>query len=134
MTYANKWKRAHGTTVTITPTGDGAPTAQVLDDCEIVGIPGESVDLIEKTTLGSARKEYDPGDQLDSDTIEIKCPWTGASSLAGWPADIDIALPSGLVGVEINALIVSDLPQPAEVGGLLARTITIKPLGEQESV
>lgn len=134
MTYANSWKRAHGTTVTITPTGIGAPAAQVLSDCEIIGIPGDSVELVEKTSLGASRKEYDPGDQVDSDTIEIRTPWTGAASLAGQEdADIDIDLPSGLTDVAIVGHIVSDLPQPAEVGGLLVRVITVKPLGDQTS-
>ena len=41
MTYSNTWKRAHGTTVTITPQGVGAPAAQTFEDCTVVGIPGD---------------------------------------------------------------------------------------------
>jgi hypothetical protein len=132
MTYSNTWKRAHGTTVTITPTGAGA--SQTLNDCTVVGIPGDEVELIEKTSLGASRKEWDAADAVDSPTIEITCSWTGAASLAGValdgaPAKVDIDLPAGLTDVSIKAHVVSDLPGNAEVGGLLTRVITIKPLG-----
>jgi hypothetical protein len=38
-------------------------------------------------------------------------------------------MPSGLTDVSIKAHVVSDLPGNAEVGGLLTRVITLKPLG-----
>ena len=130
MSYSNNWKRAHGTTITITPQGTGAPPAQTLEDCTVVGIPGDESELIEKTSLGATRKEWDVADVVDSPTIEVRCSWTGADSLAGQQnAKIDINLPTGLTDVSIKGHVVSDLPQPAEVGGLLVRVITIKPLG-----
>lgn len=131
MSYANNWKRAHGATITITPQGVGAPAAQELDDCTVIGIPGDEVELIEKTSLGASRKEYDAADAVDSPTIEITCSWTGAASLAGQSeAMIDIDMPAPLTDVSIKGHVVSDLPGAAEVGGLLTRVITIKPLGD----
>jgi hypothetical protein len=127
MTYANNWKRAHGATVTISPDGG---TPQTIDDATIIGIPGDEAELIEKTTLGSTRKEHDVSDQVDSPTIEIRASWTGAASLAGEEnATVAITLPKTTNPAEFYAHVVSDLPQPAEVGGLLERVITLKPLG-----
>lgn len=128
MTYSNTWKRAHGATVTITPS---VTAAQTLNDATVIGIPGDSAELIEKTTLGASRKEYDVADRVDSDTIEIRCSWTGAASLAGESScTVEIDLPSaGFAPAAFLAHVVSDLPQPAEVGGLLTRVLTLKPLG-----
>ena len=85
--------------------------------------------MIEKTTLGASRKEHDPADVVDSPTIEVQCSWTGAAQLAGEEdCTITIDLPTGLTDAEFTGHIVSDLPQPAEVGGLLTRVITIKPV------
>jgi len=127
MTYSNSWKRAHGTSVTITP---AVTAAQTLADATVIGIPGDGSELIEKTSLGASRKEWDVADVVDSPTIEIRCSWTGATSLAGEEdARVQIDLPAGLTDIDIKAHIVSDLPQPAQVGGLLERVITIKPLG-----
>jgi len=127
MTYSNTWKRAHGATVTITPAvGD----ATALTDCTVIGIPGDEAELIEKTTLGAARKEWDVADRVDSPTIEIRCSYVGAASLAGEEdAEVEITLPKSSNPAAFLAHVVSDLPQPAEVGGLLERVITLKPLG-----
>jgi len=130
MSYVNNWKRAHGTKITITPQGEGAPPAQTLEDCTVIGIAGDEATLIEKTSLGASRKEWDVADAVDSPTIEVRCSWTGATSLAGQSnAKIDIDLPAGLNDLSLKGHIISDIPQPAEVGGLLVRVITIKPLG-----
>ena len=127
MTYSNSWKRAHGTSVTITP---AVTEAQTFADATVIGIPGDGSELIEKTSLGASRKEWDVADVVDSPTIEIRCSWTGATSLAGEEdARVQIDLPTALTDIDIKAHIVSDLPQPAQVGGLLERVITIKPLG-----
>ena len=134
MVYANAWKRAHGATATITPTGLGAPSPQTFDDATIIGIPGDEIELVEKTSLGAARKEWDPGDQVDSPEIQIRSSFTGAVSLAGQEnAEIEITLPKASATIDIVGHIVSDLPEPAEVGGLLERVITIKPQGDGET-
>lgn len=128
MTYSNTWKRAHGATVVITP----AVTApQTISDATVIGIPGDEAELIEKTTLGASRKEYDVADRIDSPEIEVRCSWTGAASLAGESdCTVEIDLPSaGFAPAAFKAHVVSDLPQPAEVGGLLVRVMTLKPLG-----
>jgi hypothetical protein len=129
MTYANSWKRAHGATVVITP---AVTSPQTINDATVIGIPGDEAELIEKTTLGSSRKEYDVSDAVDSPNIEIRASWTGAASLAGEEdCTIEIDLPSaGLAPAAFKAHVVSDLPQPAEVAGLLVRVITLKPMGD----
>ena len=125
---SNNWKRAHGATVTITP---AVAAAQTLNDCTVIGIRGTEAELIEKTALGSTRKEYDVADRIDSPEIEIRCSWTGSASLAGEEdAAVEITLPTTTNPTNFLAHVVSDLPQPAEVGGLLVRVLTLKPLGE----
>ena len=127
MTYSNTWKRAHGTTITITP---AVAAAQTLSDCTLIGRPGDEVELIEKTTLGASRKEYDAADVKDSPTIEVRCSWTGEASLAGQEnCTVAIAIPN-TDDMSFTAHVVSDLPQPAEVGGLLVRVITLKPVSD----
>ena len=64
----------------------------------------------------------------------MRCSFTGAVSLAGQEnAEISISLPKVPETVSFVGHIVSDLPEPAEVGGLLERVITIKPQGDGET-
>ena len=132
MAYSNTWKRAHATSITITPQGDGAPDAQTFADATVIGISGDMREVIEKTSLGASRKEYDPADVIDSPEITITVPYTGAEQLAGQSnakVDIDFAT-GGPDDLSLKAHIVGDKPGDATVGGLLSREITIKPLGD----
>lgn len=127
MPYTNNWKRAHGASVVITPVAPGV--AQTFSDATVIGIPGTEAKLIEKTSLGASRKEWDVADRIDGAEIEIRTAWTGAVSLAGSSgATVAITLPTSTNPSSFTAHVISDLPQPAEVGGLLIRVITLKPL------
>jgi hypothetical protein len=134
MAYENTWKRAHATSVVITP---ATGVAQTFVDATVIGIPGDQREVIEKTSLGAARKEWDPADVVDSPEITVTVPFKAAARLTGPdPADdtkrarVQITFASGgPTAVDIKAHIVGDKPGNAEVGGLLSREITIKPLG-----
>jgi hypothetical protein len=122
MSYSSTVKRAHGAFLSI----DGA--ADILD-CTIVGIHGNGFDLIEKTSLGASRKEWDASDTPDSDEIVVTMPNTGQDSLAsGTEVEIVITIPTILKTWTFDALVIKDNPQASEVGGLLMREITFKPL------
>lgn len=126
MSYSNNWKLADAATVSITP---AVTASQTFDDCTVIGIPGTESRLIEKTSLGASRKEWDVSDRVDGAEIEIRTAWTGAKSLAGEATcTIAITLPKSSNPASFTAHVVSDLPQPAEVGGLLVRVITLKPI------
>ena len=119
---ANSYVRAHGATVKF----GGSATA--IDECTVIGIPGNEYDLIEKPSLTDTRKDYDLSDTPDSPEISVTAP-TGATlpDAGDEITAIVITLPKASKTVTFNGIIVSVLPQPAEVGGLLSTEVTIKP-------
>jgi hypothetical protein len=121
MPYSNSVLRAHGAKITI--------GATAYEDCTVIGIPGEEYDLIEKTSLGASRKEWDASDTPDSPEITVTLPNTGSANLASSTAVTGLAiyLAKPNKTFTFNGFIIKDVPQPAEVGGLLYRELTIKP-------
>jgi hypothetical protein len=117
---ANAYVRAHNSTVKF-----GDDTA--LDDCTVIGIPGNEYDLIEKPSLTDTRKAYDLSDTPDSPEIEVTAPNGATLPTAGETLTIVIVLAKATKTVTFTGIIVSVLPGNAEVGGLLGTTVTIKP-------
>jgi len=123
MSYSNSVLRAHGTKVSFQ--GEDA-----IEDCTLIGFRGEEYDLIEKTSLGAARKEWDASDTPDSPELTIRFPLTDFGTAFASGAVIDIKIEHPEFSQHFNAMILKDNPQPAEVGGLLYREITVKPLAD----
>jgi len=120
MSYSNRVKRAHGATINI---------GGLIADATSIGIPGEEFDLIEKTSLGASRKEWDASDTPDSPEITVTIPNTGQATLASnvLKTGIAIFLKAPNKTLTFNGYVIKDEPQPAEPGGLLYRQLTIKP-------
>ena len=123
MAYASTVKRAHGAFMEVEGVGDP------YLDCTVVGVHGEGYDLIEKTSLGASRKEWDASDTPDSPEITVTIPNTGSANLASSTLSTSIAifLSKPNKTFTFNGFIIKDNPNAAEVGGLLYRELTIKP-------
>lgn len=123
MTYSNTWKRANGATISI----DGT----VHENATIIGIPGEQIELIEKTTLGATRREWAPSDMPDSPEIVVTLP-LGADTpdVGDEGVAVIITLPKLSKTYTFDATVVSVLPAAAEVDGLLGVDVTLKPTTE----
>ena len=118
---SNSYVRAHGTTVKF-----GADDA--IEDCTVVGIPGDQHDLIEKPSLTDTRIDYDLSDTPDSPEISVTAPYGATLPDAGDESlTIVIYLLKALKTATFTGHIIAVEPQPAEVGGLLSTEITIKP-------
>jgi hypothetical protein len=124
MPYTNTTKIANGATVQI-----GANT---YEDAMVIGIPGNQVELIEITTLGSTRKEYTVSDMPDGPEITVQVPFTGtypALNASGSAVTVVvITLPKISKTITFDALIIGVAPQPAEIDGKLMLEVTIKPV------
>lgn len=120
MPYSNTWKRANGAKISIGGT--------LHENATIIGIPGDQVELIDKTTLGASRREWAPSDMPDSPEIVVTLP-LGASTPTVGDEDIEIVvtLPKIPRTYTFDATIVSVLPSAAEVDGLLGVDVTLKP-------
>lgn len=123
MTYSNTWKLANGATVTI----DGT----TWEDASSISIPGNMVELVDITNIGSTRKEYTPSDMPDGDEITVTVPFTGtylALSIGGAAAkSCSIVLPKISKTISFSAFITKVQPGPAEPDGKLTQEITLKP-------
>lgn len=123
MTYSNTWKLGNGATVTI-----GATT---WEDALSIDLPGNMVELVDITNLGSTRKEYTPSDMPDSDDIVITVPYVGtviAVSAAGEaPVACSVLLPKINKTVSFSAFKTKIQPAKVEVDGKLSQDITLKP-------
>lgn len=124
MPYSNTWKLANGATVTI-----GGTT---WEDATSIGIPGNMVELVDITNLGSTRKEYTPSDMPDGDEITVTVPFAGtypAVSVAGEAAkSCSIALPKLSKTISFTAFVTKVTPASAEPDGKLSIEITLKPV------
>ena len=119
---ANAYKRAHGATIKF------GSAATAIEDATIIGLPGDASDLIEKPSLTDTRKQYDLSDTPDSPEIAVTVPYgTSGVEPGDEIEDIVIALPKIAKTLTFDGIIVSVLPDTAEVGGLLAEVVTIKP-------
>ena len=119
---SNDYVRAHGATVKF-----GAAAA--IDDCTVVGIPGDEYDLIEKPSLGDTRIDYDLSDTPDSPNLAITAPYGIVVPAVGDTSiTIVITLPKASKTVTFTGKVISVLPSAAEVGGLLGQEITVKPV------
>jgi len=123
MPYSNTHKLANGATVTIDGTEYTAATS--------IGIPGNMVELVDITTLGSTRKEFTPSDMPDSDEITVTIPFTGAYpeiATAGSAAvACSITLPKISKTVSFSAFVTKVSPASAEIDGKLTMEVTLKP-------
>ena len=123
MTYSNTWKLANGATVTIAGT--------TWEDASVIGVPGNIVELVDVTNLGSTRKEYTPSDMPDGDEIAVTVPFTGtypAVSVAGESAkSCSIVLPKISKTITFSAWVTKVQPANAEADGKLSMEITLKP-------
>ena len=123
MTYSNSWKLANGATVTI----DGT----TWEDASSIGVPGNVVELVDITSLGSTRKEYTPSDMPDGDEITITVPFSGtypSVSAAGESAkSCSIVLPKISKTISFSAWVTKVVPGAAEPDGKLTMEITLKP-------
>lgn len=120
MPYENTWKRANGATITIGGT--------LHENATIIGVPGDQVELIDKTTLGATRREWAPSDMPDSPEIVVTLP-LGATTPAvgGEGVAVVVSLPKIPRTYTFDATVVSVLPSAAEVDGLLGVDVTLKP-------
>lgn len=123
MTYSNTWKIANGAILVV-----GSNT---WEDATIIGIPGDEVETIEITNLGSTRKEYALSDMPDAEDITATVPYTGtrpAISVAGSnPLSCSVQLPKTGKVVSFSAFLRKVTVSPAEVDGKLAMELTLKP-------
>ena len=119
---ANTWKRAHGATVKF-------DAEDAIEDCTIIGIPGDMYDLIEKPSLEDTRKSFDLSDTPDSDEVSFTMPYKASwsSRVTGTTTDIEIYLAKPDKTLSFTAIVTADQPGPAEVGGLLSCVVTVKP-------
>ena len=113
--------RAHGAKIKF---GSG----EVIEDATVIGIPGDEHDLIEKPSLTDTRKDYDLSDTPDSPEITVTvAQGTTVPSVGSVVTGIIITLPKADKTVTFNGIIRACQPQSAEVDGLLAEEVTIKP-------
>lgn len=123
MAYSNSWKLANGATVII----DGT----TYEDASSIGVPGNVVELVDITNLGSTRKEYTPSDMPDGDEIEVTIPFTGTYveiSAAGSSAkSCSITLPKISKTIAFSAWVSKVQPGAAEPDGKLTQVVTLKP-------
>ncbi len=119
---ANNYKRAHGATVKF-----GAAAA--IDDCAVVGIPGDEYDLIEKPSLTDTRIQYDLSDTPDSPEVEFTAPYGSTLPAVGdTTVSIIVTLPKIEKTVTFDGKVIAVLPSDAEVNGLLGTTVRVKPV------
>ncbi len=123
MTYSNTWKLSNGATVQI-----GSTT---WEDAISIGLPGNMVELVDITNLGSTRKEYTPSDMPDADEITVTVPYLGAPpavAAAGSSAvSCVIVLPKINKTLAFSAFVTKVAPAQAEIDGKLSQEITLKP-------
>ena len=122
MEYEKRNKLENGTKITI-----GSVT---IEDATSIGIPGDGVELIEITTLGSTRKEWTPSDIPDSDEITITAPWPDAAPTISAAGDQPVACtitPKNASAISFSAFVTKVQPAAAEVDSKLTCEITLKP-------
>ena len=123
MAYSNSVKLANGATVTINGTA--------YEDAISIGVPGNVVELVDITTLGSTRKEYTPSDMPDTDEIVVTLPFTGtypAIAVAGAAAvACSVYLPKISKTISFSGFVTKVQPGVAEIDGKLTMEVTIKP-------
>lgn len=124
MSYSNSTKIANGATVKI-----GATT---WEDATVIGIPGNTVEKIEITTLGSTRKEYTVSDMPDGTEISVTVPFTGTypalSTPSGGAVACEITLPKISKTISFDALVLEVAPSAAEIDGKLMMEIKLQPI------
>jgi len=119
---SNAYVRAHGATIKF-------GTADAIEDCTVIGIPGDEYDLIVKPSLTDARVQYDLSDTPDSPEITMTCPYgTTLPNVGDSEVSIVITLPKAGKTISFTGKIRAKRPSNAEVGGLLGIDVVIKPV------
>jgi len=119
---SNNYLRAHGATIKF-------GSADAIEDCTVIGLPGNEYDLIEKPSLTDSRKQYDLSDTPDSPEITVTCPYgTTLPSVGNDDVTIVITLSQANKTITFTGKIRAKQPSNAEVGGLLGIDVIIKPV------